>query len=344
MSTVAEAQVEELFVRLESRLGRYLEQMVRDRTTAEDLLQDTFHDAFRSRDDLVSVENPDAWLFGIARNRALHALRRRRRGRAALQRLRPRAPAEAGAPDERELLDLLARELNPEDRALVLLRYVHGFRAPELAAMTGRSTGSVRKRLSRARAKLVAAVVASALVLAVAGLALGAAGEGPFAGLLAADRPRVAADAVDHYDVIAGSAADAARAAGGVDQIGGHLFDDSRLLGTLPNGRGLFVIPTAKGRLCVLVEDLSESCAYPLTMAQPITFTVADSDRTGGGEGPLAYGVARDGVTSVSFSVGDRRVTVPVERNMFAFQGRRGDRGFADVVVTFADGTTKALD
>jgi RNA polymerase sigma-70 factor (ECF subfamily) len=66
---------EELFARCERRLGRFLAQIVRDRQLAEDLLQDTFHDAFRDRFQLASVENEEAWLYGIARNRALNALR-----------------------------------------------------------------------------------------------------------------------------------------------------------------------------------------------------------------------------------------------------------------------------
>jgi RNA polymerase sigma factor (sigma-70 family) len=55
------------------------------------------------------------------------------------------------------LLDLVERELSPELRALVLLRYVHGFQAAELAAMTGLSPAAVRQRLARGRARLVAA-------------------------------------------------------------------------------------------------------------------------------------------------------------------------------------------
>ena len=51
---------EELFARCERRLGRFLAQMVRDRQLAEDLLQDTFHDAFRDRGRLATVENDEA--------------------------------------------------------------------------------------------------------------------------------------------------------------------------------------------------------------------------------------------------------------------------------------------
>ncbi len=148
--------IEELFRGCERRLGAFLVQVVGDRPLAEDLLQDTFHDAFRLRGRLAAIENPEAWLFGIARNRALAALRRHRRFLVALERLVQRAvPSE---PDDLELLalrDLLERHLGPEDRALLILRYVHGFDAAELGTMTGRSPEAIRQRLSRAKAHLI---------------------------------------------------------------------------------------------------------------------------------------------------------------------------------------------
>jgi RNA polymerase sigma-70 factor (ECF subfamily) len=153
----AQPAVEALFRVHAQELGRYLVAMVRDRTLAEDLLQDTFCDALKAQDKLTGVGNERAWLYGIARHRALRALRRGRRFQRAVLRL-------AGSPEVVQeadealvaLLDLLERELAPELRALVLLRYVHGFQAAELAEMTGLSPEAVRQRLARGRARLIA--------------------------------------------------------------------------------------------------------------------------------------------------------------------------------------------
>ena len=76
---------------------------------------------------------------------------------AALTRLARRA-----VPDEPDhelvaLRDLLERHVAPEDRSLLILRYLHGFDALELGEMPGRSAEAVRQRLARARAKLIAA-------------------------------------------------------------------------------------------------------------------------------------------------------------------------------------------
>jgi RNA polymerase sigma-70 factor (ECF subfamily) len=146
---------EVLFERCERALGRYLAQMVRDRALAEDLLQETFIVALRSLNH-AAPSNPEAWLFGVARNLALEALRRRRRLDAVLARLSFRR--EAHTEDEFVLAvrELLERTLSPEDRALILLRYLHDFDASELANMTGMTPEAVRQRLSRARRKLLA--------------------------------------------------------------------------------------------------------------------------------------------------------------------------------------------
>jgi len=155
-SQAAAASVEEWFSAYESELGKYLVQFVRDRALAEDLLQETFHDAYGASRTLPDIRNPRAWLFGIARNHALRALRRQRRLERAIARLVPRkeqSPTIDSA--AASILNLLESTLAPEDRALVLLRHLHGFDAVELAEMTGRSPAAVRQRLSRARSRLL---------------------------------------------------------------------------------------------------------------------------------------------------------------------------------------------
>jgi RNA polymerase sigma-70 factor, ECF subfamily len=149
---------ERLFRAHQDRIGRFLVQMLRDRALAEDLLQETFLAAFRARDQLPQVQSEEAWLYGIARHRALRYLRGWRRGLVALDRVVSGLRlARTETPDPSvvaSVRDVLQRTLKPDDRALVLLYYLHGFTAAELAGMTGTSHVAVRQRLSRARRTL----------------------------------------------------------------------------------------------------------------------------------------------------------------------------------------------
>lgn len=103
---------------------------------------------------LGSLRDPDRlrpWLVSVAANEARQLVRRRRR-RAVVE-LAVRDPATLG-PDpagrvaDLDLTNALAR-LDPDDRALLALRYVAGFDSTELARATGRSPSGTRARLAR---------------------------------------------------------------------------------------------------------------------------------------------------------------------------------------------------
>lgn len=148
-------ELEQLFRSHERHLGQFLAQMIGDRWLADDVMQETFLTVVREKAQLKSIENPQAWLFAIARRRALHALRTRRRGWNAVRRLGRERRREVADPIEAAAVrDYLMRHLRPDERALLILRYLHGFQAPELATMLGRSPDAVRQELSRTRRKL----------------------------------------------------------------------------------------------------------------------------------------------------------------------------------------------
>ena len=63
-------------------------------------------------------------------------------------------------PDEADayaVRDLMAQTLSPDERAVIVLFHLHGFRADEIADISGKSHDAVRKQLERARAKLAQA-------------------------------------------------------------------------------------------------------------------------------------------------------------------------------------------
>jgi len=151
--------VETQFRALQPSLRRFLYAMVRDQALADDLLQDTFLEACRTPDRLMAAGDPAAWLFQVARRRALNAHRSAGRFRGAVERFAGRREQQEQTDDYREPADAAAAltlldGLDGPERALVLLRYVHGFEAQELAEITERSPAAVRKQLERLRGRL----------------------------------------------------------------------------------------------------------------------------------------------------------------------------------------------
>lgn len=148
---------------------------------AEDLLQETLLAAWRGLEQFEGRSSVRSWLYRIATNRSLDALRasrRRAKDQPMPQMPEPTrwneplwlepypdvllegVPDEAPGPDARyEIKESIAlafmvglQHLPPQQRAVLVLRDVLGYRANEVAAMLETSNASVNSLLSRARA------------------------------------------------------------------------------------------------------------------------------------------------------------------------------------------------
>ena len=150
---------------------------------AEDQLQETLLAAWRGLDGFEERASLRAWLYRIATNRCLNALRGRRRRPQEARMVEPPEPTRRvepfwldpypdvlleGIPDTvpgpearyetREAVGLAfaaaLQNLPPRQRAALVLRDVLGFRTAEVAAMLESSDASVKAALQRARATL----------------------------------------------------------------------------------------------------------------------------------------------------------------------------------------------
>jgi RNA polymerase sigma factor (sigma-70 family) len=91
------------------------------------------------------------WLVSVAANEARQLIRRRRRRTVVELAVADATTAgvdPAGRVGDLDLTNALAR-LDPDDRALLALRYVAGFDSTELARATGLSPSGTRARLAR---------------------------------------------------------------------------------------------------------------------------------------------------------------------------------------------------
>ena len=150
---------EAAFVRhTQAELWRLVAALV-DRGAADDLVQETYLRAFRALGGFEGRSSARTWLFGIARRVCADHLRvttRRRRLDAllSLQRTPTVVPDPSGAVGTAELL----RGLSPERRAALVLTQVIGLSYEEAAAVERVPIGTIRSRVARARADLVAAL------------------------------------------------------------------------------------------------------------------------------------------------------------------------------------------
>lgn len=138
---------DELYRETGPQLLAYLGQKLGDRGLAEDLLQETFAAAIRQGARLRAASSARAYLFGIARNLAITAFRRRR----ATEPISREIAAENPAPDPRiELLREGIARLKPDFREALELRLQQELSYEEIAEALEVPVGTVRSRLHAA--------------------------------------------------------------------------------------------------------------------------------------------------------------------------------------------------
>ena len=146
--------------------------ILQDEDEAEEVVADAFAQVWRRVDKHESERGPLVpWILAIARNRALDALRRRRRWWRKAQRWERALSAQQGAdagpalheasvpgwPLHREVHAALAA-LPEEQRRVVLLAYFEGLTHSEIARRLDQPLGTVKTRLRIAHQKLSAAL------------------------------------------------------------------------------------------------------------------------------------------------------------------------------------------
>lgn len=133
-----------------------------DPVTAQDVTADTFLVAWRRMDQLPDAPLP--WLFAIARNVVRNQVRATvRRDRLVEAITSAPATARTGTAADAELLERsqLAEallQLTEREREALLLVAWDGLTAAQAATVTGCSVNTFARRLSRARARLSAAL------------------------------------------------------------------------------------------------------------------------------------------------------------------------------------------
>ena len=144
--------------------------IVGSRARAEELLQEVFLQVWRRAADYTEERGSvAAWLFTIARHRALDLVRSVEHRRvdvmaeapAALDSARepPAQPDDVAAAGERgRAVRAAIDRLTPLQRQAIELAYYHGLSHSEIAARLGEPLGTIKSRIGQAMARLRAAL------------------------------------------------------------------------------------------------------------------------------------------------------------------------------------------
>lgn len=166
-----EGAFEILLTRYQDRVFSFCLRFLGDRAEAEDVAQDVFLTLYRSAHEFRGEASFSTWLLRIAKNQSLNRIkyldRRGRVGRRSLDEVReerldvsqdrgsqPDAIVEGG--QTAAIVQGAIAELDPEHRAVVVLRDVEDLSYEEIAEVTGLPIGTVKSRIHRGRSALAA--------------------------------------------------------------------------------------------------------------------------------------------------------------------------------------------
>jgi RNA polymerase sigma factor (sigma-70 family) len=147
--TVLDEQREDVFRFLVALVGR---------DEADDCFQETLMSAIRAYPKLDGEANVRAWLFTIARRKAIDAHRARRRRAIPVEEVPEQGAAAAAAANNGIGIDpelwALVRELPPKQRAAIALRFVADLSHAEVGVALNCSEEAARRSLHEGLKKL----------------------------------------------------------------------------------------------------------------------------------------------------------------------------------------------
>ena len=149
-----------LYARHRVRVYRFILRMIRDTTTAEDLVSQVFLDVWRTAGQFEGRSQVSTWLLSIARFKALTALRQRRHEDIDQENVREIAD-DADTPEtslDRSNVSAILRacidKLSPAHREIINLVYYHEKSVEEAGEIIGIPQSTVKTRMFYARKQL----------------------------------------------------------------------------------------------------------------------------------------------------------------------------------------------
>jgi RNA polymerase sigma-70 factor (ECF subfamily) len=149
-----------LFARHHVRVFRFVLRLVRDESTAEDLISEVFLDVWRQAGRFEGRSAVSTWLLAIARFKALSALRRRpdeeldEEAAEAIEDTSDDPEVAMQKKDTSQILRKCLTALSSEHREIIDLVYYHEKSLEEVAEIVGIPVNTVKTRMFYARKRL----------------------------------------------------------------------------------------------------------------------------------------------------------------------------------------------
>ena len=153
-------QYEALFYKMRDKLYRYALRFVKESDTAEDVIQDVMFKLWQKRQEADRIENLEAWLMVLTRNRALDILRKEKENLVNVDEafgISDKAPIPDKLMEQSDLLkqlNLCLDQLPEKQRQVFHLREIEQLSYDEIVQVSGYNLDDVKVSLFRARKHL----------------------------------------------------------------------------------------------------------------------------------------------------------------------------------------------
>jgi RNA polymerase sigma-70 factor (ECF subfamily) len=155
-----ERALEIVFSRYGDRLYSYICGLIPDESTAQDILQETMITIWEKAGNYRGEGRVIAWMFGIARNKAMRSFRKKRellineQAADLPQNNRDGPEKKINLRQRNESLRAGLKALSPKHREVLNLFFLHGMNQSEVAQICNIPVGTVKSRLNQARKDL----------------------------------------------------------------------------------------------------------------------------------------------------------------------------------------------
>lgn len=145
---------------LSKKMLRFATQFLNDGDEAKDVVQDTFLKLWQKRDDLIRIDNLDAFVMRMVRNRCLDMIRARRvisLDESSEKKLKNDTVEDRDQLEQTDTANRIRRiigQLPEQQKTVMYMRDIDNHEYDEIAEVTGMNANAIRVNLSRARKKV----------------------------------------------------------------------------------------------------------------------------------------------------------------------------------------------